>query len=696
MNTYASSNLYYPFRFLASLINVLLLPFIAFYEYLTTPKIDYKNLDSMDKKQFVELCENNKFANFEMCKESINYLSNMNLETRLLTSNLFEINSKLSEKFPKIITDSETYKTAKKSHGRKMKQASFELASSFKEELKKYDDDVPSLFGDKPKVIVPFDTSPITKIELINTLSNETGGKDFMGITKSSLKFLPSYMHDKIVYHYRNMLEGKLDSRLCVGKSIFFFKNKGEESDIKNYRRITSIPNLLNTFHKILNNRLTSHLKANQFFDTTVQKAGMPGLSHGIFEQIYKVKSVIKHANKNKKPCSVLFLDIKSAFDNIDRKAVFHVLNHYSVDPKLIDYVRNFYNELDYFVVGSNKSSELRKWNNGLLQGCSLSPLLFTLCMNYILEFVNKTSFKSNSYKFDEKEGNGVLTLAYMDDVAITCNSFESLEEVFSDIKEIFESFGLEISINKCAMMVINEDVKELKSLKNIPIVAQATYLGDTISCTGDYKKNYEEIKKEIYGRLLELKDIDEEYRDNRFRKLIHVFKRSLSRMYDVEGEDLGKLVYTLNEHLSDLGLDTAGVDFNVAEHLNYVLETSSDSVVKNIPNSVNKLKNSKPIKPSKVDLEDLKLSYQSIKKDDMSLNKDLNLEQAIRELREEKKLLETNPCFTTEDTVHNNSDLSKDFDDNNDDNNYNDDNGDNDDNDDFDDDSDDDSDDDF
>jgi hypothetical protein len=174
----------------------------------------------------------------------------------------------------------------------------------------------------------------------------------------------------------------------------------------------------------------------------------MSGISYGIFEQIYKVKSVIKDANKNDQKCAVLFLDIKAAFDNIDRKAVYYIMEHYGVDKDVINYVKNFYDNLDYYIAAYGKTTELRQWKNGLIQGCSLSPLLFTMCMNYVLDYINKTSLNSNGYQF-HKSTSKLLTLAYMDDVAVTCNSFESLNEVYEDIKECFEEIGLKLNNKK-------------------------------------------------------------------------------------------------------------------------------------------------------------------------------------------------------------------------------------------------------
>lgn len=601
------------YRFLSLLrylLSVLMFPFVWVYS-LFTQKVDFKKLDDMDKYEFVSFCEKNRMRSYEPCRESVQYIDTLELESKNFLSNMYELNYKTALKYP--VKSKPTVKSFRT--GKKMRFAPYRLAVSFKDEEKKYEDDVPVLFADRVTPKHAFDMSPIDKEEILNVLSSDLGSKDMFGVSKTDIKYLPSYMHDKLVAMYQKMLDGDINDRLCVGKSVFTFKDKGDINDIANYRRITSLPNVLNTFHRILNNRISKYLKDNNLFDSTVQKAGLSGQSYGIFEQVYKIKSVIKDANVNKKPCAVMFLDIKSAFDTIDRKAVFYVMEHYGVDKKVINYIKNFYDNLDYYVAGSKQISELRQWRNGLIQGCSLSPLLFTMCMNYILSYINKTSFKKDAYKFNGTD-TGVLTLAYMDDVAISCESFDSLNEVFEDIKSIFSNFGLELSTNKCSMMIINEDVEDLKSLKDIPIVAEATYLGDVITCNGSYKKNYDEIKRDTFSRLASLKDMDEEYREERYKKLVPIIKRNILRMYDVEGEDTGMLLYSMKEYLDGLGIDADIDSFDPSNTLNYIMSVSDDSVVKNIPKELNSFEKAKPVKPSKVDLEDIKQSYQSIKTD--------------------------------------------------------------------------------
>ena len=178
-----------------------------------------------------------------------------------------------------------------------------------------------------------FDTcmkmTDITMEEYLESFNATLTKKDMMGITKKMLRDMPEYHRTRFINGFNKVLDDvKKGGMLAIGKASYVYKagKNGPKNDINSFRQIISIPNVVSQFHRILALRLTNYLQQNKFVDTTIQKVGISGQKYAIFEQYYKLRNVIKDANKKKKTCAVLFLDISNAFGNLSLQQLYKVL----------------------------------------------------------------------------------------------------------------------------------------------------------------------------------------------------------------------------------------------------------------------------------------------------------------------------------------------------------------------------------
>jgi hypothetical protein len=592
---------------------------------LITKKENFTELDSFTKKEFVKYLQTTKFKPYNITQETVTQMENVKLTTNDIYSNMVEMAKTLGENQ---IEEQSTISTKNSFYRRYMFPASFDLVKDYDggEFAKKTDVELVRRYDiKKPKH--KLNACDIDVDEFINSFGDAKSSRDMMGVSKKLLQTLPQYYHKKIVAMYNKSLHGDVNEKYCFGKASFVWKGKGEKQVLKSYRKITAVPNTLNHLHRILNLRLSQYFEKNEYFDKTIQKAGLSGSSYGIFEQVYKLRSIIKDANMNKKPAAVLYLDMSSAFDTLDRDALFKILKDYYVSDNFVSYLKNFYDNLEYYISSRNKHTELKKWKSGILQGCSLSPLLFTVCMNYVLTYLHKTSLNSDAYQFHETEDK-ILFLAFMDDVCITCNSMESLGEIYTELLTRFESMGLRINMKKSAVMTINTEMPENSSLKDIPVVTEQTYLGNTITSDGNYEKNYKSVKNRIYSQLMSIKSRKDDDKESIFKKLYPVIKRQMLKLYDVEDAELEKLKWMINMSLKDMNIDHTQFNFDISNTREYVVSISHDKVIKKIPEKINKVKRTKKFtKPSKLDLEELREAYENnkVERKNKALAEELN-----------------------------------------------------------------------
>lgn len=331
--------------------------------------------------------------------------------------------------------------------------------------------------------------------------------KDMMGISKRILKEMAMYLKIRFVNTYNDILNDPIKiSKSSIAKGSYIYKvvKKGPVDDITSFRQIIAIPNVVNQFHRILNIRLCNYMLQNNYINTTIQKGSIAGQKYGIFEQFFKIKNVIDNANNQNLSCCLLFLDITNAFGNVHLKNLYKILELYNVDQKFINYLTAFYDNLVFYVDSTNINTNAIKWSDGLVQGCSMSPLLFIIAMNYILSHLD-TEYK-DEHGYDLGDNKKILLTAYVDDICIICKNPESAQIVFTEFERLCAVLGLPISRSKSATMIINSESDNLHfgdDLEIIPTVTQFKYLGEYLSSNGDTTKFTKQFIKTLVQKML-------------------------------------------------------------------------------------------------------------------------------------------------------------------------------------------------
>lgn len=522
-----------------------------------------EELDNYNKVEILEYIKKLKPINLDLGDDFNDKTKNITLENQ----NMMAMYIELYEKLVKILPQKKPENTkTKKILYVKPNFDTKVVSDNLKDvvEQKKYTLDSNS---DIKTPEVSFNSDPITIEEFNNTFNEATYNKDMIGVSKKMLFSLPNYFKIRFINCMNKLYNGQLDAKdIAIGKGTYLYKfsKKGPHDNISSFRKIISIPNIVNHFHRIMTLRLYDYLTKNNYIDTDIQKGAIKQ-KVPLLQQICKMKEILKHANTNKNKLAVMFVDLSDAFNNINRDTMYQIMEQYHVDKNMINYIRSYYDNFEFYMQTKEWTTETFKWKHGIVQGCSMSPLLFIMCLNYMFK-------KLDQYKdecgYSLSDTLKVMLLAYIDDICIICKDKDSLVKMYERFEKALEILGLSINREKSAIMLVNEDETGLEntSIGKIPCVKSYKYLGEYISCDGSNTEAYNIFFRDLGRKLYSInkKKITNKEKFDIFDKLVlPSVHRKLTIMYDLTNNQKYNILVLVNRYINSWQ-DTEGLNNNI------------------------------------------------------------------------------------------------------------------------------------
>ena len=278
-----------------------------------------------------------------------------------------------------------------------------------------------------------------------------------------------------------------------VSKTVLIPKNN--KPKYSEFRPIA----LTNTSYKILmsllKNKLVQHLEKNNLINEY-----QAGFTKGrrLEDNVFLLKYSIKESKKMNKPLIVTAIDFKKAFDSIDRRKLIEMLIKYKCDANLIDIVSQLYTNDRTKLFLNNEEIEEINITSGIRQGCTGSPLMFTLVVNHVIDKIvkSKLGFRNESVY--------IPVLFFADDGLILSQSFGDTCRLIDIINEASNEIGLEINKSKSNIMIFGSRNKP-DFIKNIRVVQKIKYLGVFINDCDNHFKTHKEEKIKMGRRMANL-----------------------------------------------------------------------------------------------------------------------------------------------------------------------------------------------
>ncbi|CAH8500999.1 unnamed protein product [Schistosoma curassoni] len=140
---------------------------------------------------------------------------------------------------------------------------------------------------------------------------------------------------------------------------------------------------------------------------------------------------MLEHRHTNHRPTIVMLLDIRAAFDSLDRNVLRGCLLKKGVPGKFTNILKALHSNTSGTVRAYNHLSPLFHSSSGVRQGCPISPFLFNFAIDDILE---TALMDVGNGGVDLLPGERLLDLEYTDDNVLLCDNVQSMQSALNQL----------------------------------------------------------------------------------------------------------------------------------------------------------------------------------------------------------------------------------------------------------------------
>lgn len=282
---------------------------------------------------------------------------------------------------------------------------------------------------------------------------------------------------------------------------------KGDKCNASNYRGIAIGSCVCKLFCSVLNTRLSNFSDKNNL----VPKCQI-GYKKGsrTSDHVLVLKSLIdRFVNKlSKSYLYCCFVDFKSAFDTISRRALIFKLLQSGIGGNFLSVLENIYSDVNYSIKVDNTFSDSISSRVGVKQGCVLSPLLFNLFLSDLPDiFDDCDPVALNDIKLS--------CLMFADDLIIVSTSSEGLQRALDKLSCYCKKWGLTVNLAKTKVLIFNKGGKLLKRFKfsfsgtPVECVDRYCYLGIIFSASGNFNAACDRLIDQASKAIFKLRSMN-------------------------------------------------------------------------------------------------------------------------------------------------------------------------------------------
>ena len=265
---------------------------------------------------------------------------------------------------------------------------------------------------------------------------------------------------------------------------ILPFPKKGDLGIAKNYRGITLTSIAAKIYNALIRNRIEPKI------DNILRKT-QNGFrrNRSTTSQILTIRRILEGVRAKNLQAPLIFVDFTKAFDSLHKGKMEQILLAYGIPKETVAAITILYRNTKVKVRSPDGDTEYFDIVAGVLQGDTLAPYLFIICLDYVLR-TSIDKIKENGFELTKKRSRRypattITDADYADDIAILANTPDQAETLLHSLERAAASIGLYVNAHKTEYMCYNQ-TGDISTLEGTPLklVDKFTYLGSSVEST--------------------------------------------------------------------------------------------------------------------------------------------------------------------------------------------------------------------
>ena len=367
-------------------------------------------------------------------------------------------------------------------------------AANQQERIKLWKQHFENLLGNPPKIThepitriiskqLDIKLGPFTQGELDSVLRKIKNGKA-AGLDEIPPEVWKTRQFDDILLRHCNAVYNQNPIDRWTKGCILPFPKKGDLGLAKNYRGITLTSIAAKIYNALLRNRIEPKI------DNILRK-NQNGFrrNRSTTSQILTIRRILEGVRAKNLQATLIFVDFTKAFDSIHRGKMEQILLAYGIPKETVAAITILYRNTKVKVRSPDGDTEYFDIVAGVLQGDTLAPYLFIICLDYVLR-TSIDKIKENGFELTKKRSRRypattITDADYADDIAILANTPDQAETLLHSLERAGASIGLYVNAHKTEYMCYNQ-TGDISTLEGTPLklVDKFTYLGSSVEST--------------------------------------------------------------------------------------------------------------------------------------------------------------------------------------------------------------------